>query len=61
MKALFHLVRVAEANKGFPEIEVLFNYSGQFTDCEWVLSQDDLPSHFSTLVGFLAAGYSEEA
>ena len=43
MKALFHLVRVAEGNKGFPEIEVLFNYSGQFTDCEWALSQDDLP------------------
>jgi len=33
MKALFHLVRIAEVNKGFPEIEVL-NYSGQFTDCE---------------------------
>jgi hypothetical protein len=34
MKALFHLVRIAEANKGFPKIEENFNYSGQFTDCK---------------------------
>jgi hypothetical protein len=63
MKALFHLVRIAEANKGFPEIEVLFNYSGQFLQIasEHFHKVIYHQSHFSTLVRFLATGYSKQA
>ena len=58
MKALFQLVRIAEANKGFSEIE---SPVGLQIASEHFHKMIYHQSHFSTLVGFLATGYSEQA